>query len=257
MRVIDWAAIPQAPGSGVLLFRKFAALAETLLAVGGSDETRSILPKIGFRRVGELSTYARPVRPFRQFLMRPANQWRSDARLARNLVWSRAPLAGLPGSLSAVRVEKFGAIPLPEPSAEFTPARRSPDLLNYMLACPGAAFSGFVIREGGQARGYFVLSRAGGQTRIADLWTSGEWPAAVSLAAREAARDRATCEVTAVASVEPLRRAIEANGFQGRGAAPVFLYDPGGLLATAPPLDVQLLDGDECYLNNPADPFWT
>jgi GMP synthase-like glutamine amidotransferase len=153
--------------------------------------------------------------------------------------------------------EKIAADAMIARAAEFTPARRSPELLNYMLACPGAAFSGFVIREGGQARGYFVLSRAGGQTRIADLWTSGEWPAAVSLAAREAARDRATCEVTAVASVEPLRRAIEANGFQGRGAAPVFLYDPKGLLATAPPLDVQLLDGDECYLNNPADPFWT
>jgi hypothetical protein len=33
MRVIDWAAIPEAPGSGVLLFRRFAALAETLFAV--------------------------------------------------------------------------------------------------------------------------------------------------------------------------------------------------------------------------------
>jgi hypothetical protein len=255
--VIDWAASPGVPGAGVLLFRKFAGLAPTLLAVGGSAETQNILPKIGFKRVGDLSMYARPVRPFRQFLRRPVRNAKSAARLARNLAWSRAPLAAVPEGLSAGRVERFECVPVPAAVADAAPARRSPELLNYMLACPGAAFTGFAIREGRETRGYFVLSSVGGQARIADLWTEGDWTAAFSLAAREAARDPAVCEVAAVASVDRRRSAIQANGFQARGSEPVFLYDPKGLLAEAPPLDVQLLDGDECYLNNPLDPFWT
>ena len=250
-RVIDWAADPKVPGVGVLLFRKFGKLAPTLLAVGGSAETQDILPKIGFRRVGEMSLYALPVRPLRQFLQRSGRGWREAARLARNAAWARARLSPIPAGLSAERVRIFASAPLPAPAAEFTPARRSPELLNYMLACPGAAFCGFLIREDGLARGYFVLSRVGGQTRIADIWTEGDWRAAFSLAAREAARDPETSEVTAVASLDHLRRAIEANGFRGRGAEPIFLNDPEGLLANAPPLLVQLLDGDECYLNNP------
>ena len=47
-RVIDWAAGSGVPGAGVLLFRKFASLADTLFAVGGSPETQSIFPKSGF-----------------------------------------------------------------------------------------------------------------------------------------------------------------------------------------------------------------
>jgi hypothetical protein len=256
-RVIDWAAGADVPGAGVLLFRKFASLAATLFAVGGSPETQSILPKIGFRRVGELSLYALPVRPVRQFLRRPKKDARSVARLVRNLAWRRIPPADRAQRFSAVPVEQFECVPEPAPTAEFTRTRRSPELLNHMLACPGAVFRGFVIREGADVRGHFVLSRVAGQTRIVDIRIEGDWQAAFTLAAREAARDPETCEVAAATSVDRLREAILASGFQPRGAEPVFLYDPKRLLADAPPLSLQLLDGDECYLNNPDYPFWS
>jgi hypothetical protein len=162
----------------------------------------------------------------------------------------------VPGGASAVRVEKLDSVPEPVPSPELTPVRRSPELLNYMLACPGAAFSGYVIRERSAVCGYFVLSRVGGQTRIADIWTEGDWAVAFSLAVREAMRDPETCEVAAAASIDRLRRAARSQ-LQPRGADPIFVYDPKGLLAGAPPLHVQLLDGDECYLNNPNYEFWT
>jgi hypothetical protein len=256
-RVIDWAAGAGVPGAGVLLFRKFAALADTLFAVGGSPETQSILPKIGFRRVGELSLYALPVRPLRQFLRRPQKDARAAARLVRNLAWRRIPRVGEAQRFSAVPVERFISLLEPGPAAEFTPARRSPELLNYMQACPGAVFRGFVIREGLNERGHFMLSRVGGQTRIVDIRIEVDWKAAFALAVREAARDPETCEIAAAASTDRLREAILANGLRPRGAEPVFLYDPKRLLADAAPLSVQLLDGDECYLNNPAYPFWS
>ncbi len=250
-RVIDWAGSAAVPGAGVLLFRKFAGLAQVLLAVGGSEDTRSILPKIGFRQAGEMSLYARPVRVWRQFAKRG-----SPGRLVRNAVWSWAPPARVPAGVEAVRVEKFERVPAPAASAEMTPVRRGADVLNYMLACPGAAFSGYVIRERGAVCGYFVLSRVGGQARVADLWTEEDWDAAYTLAVRAAMRDPETCEVAAAASVDRLRRAA-AGVFQPRGTEPVFVYDPKGMLAGAPPLHVQLLDGDECYLNNPRYEFWT
>jgi hypothetical protein len=256
-RVCDWAGGLKAPGAGVLLFRKFGTLADTLLAVGGSPETQAILPKLGLARVGELALYARPVRPFAQFRGRPGRGARAAARLARNLWWSSLPAAPVERGLEAVRVERFGPVPLPAPTTLATPAARSPELLNYMLACPGAAFSGYEIRTAGALCGYFLLACVNGQTRIADLWTAGTWPAAYALALRTAARDAATCEVAAAASTSLRRRAIEASGFQARGADPVFLYDPHRRLAAAPPLDLQLLDGDECCLNNPDYPFWT
>lgn len=256
-RVIDWAGGPAVPGAGVLLFRKFASLAETLLAVGGSPETQGILPKIGFRRAGELSLYVRPVRPFQQFLRRPRKDARSVARLVRNLAWSRAASAGPAQRFTAVPVERFERLTEQGAGTEFTSTKRSPELLNHMLACPGAVFRGFAIREGADQRGHFLLSRVAGQTRIVDIRIEGDWKAAFALATREAARDPETCEIAAAASVDPLRDAILANGFQPRGAEPVFLFDPKRLLADASPLHVQLLDGDECYLNNPDYPFWS
>jgi hypothetical protein len=256
-RVCDWAGGPKSPGAGVLLFRKFSALADTLLAVGGSPDTQAILPKLGFVRAGELALYARPVRPFAQSRARAAYSPREAARLARNLWWSRHPAAPQERGFEAVRVERFGPVPLPEPGAETTCARRDPELLNYMLACPGAAFSGYEIRTAGEVCGYFLLARVNGQTRIADLWTTREWPAAYALALRTAASDPATYEVAAAASTALRRRAIEACGFHPRGADPVYLFDPHRRLAAAPPLDLQLLDGDECCLNNPDYPFWS
>jgi hypothetical protein len=154
-------------------------------------------------------------------------------------------------------LDRFASVPLPASTPEATCARRTPELLNYMLACPGAAFSGDEIRASGDAAGYFLLARVNGQARIADLWTTGDWPSAYALALRTAAADPATCEVAAAASTAARRTAIEACGFQPRGADPIFLYDPHRRLAASPPLDLQLIDGDECCLNNPGDPFWT
>jgi hypothetical protein len=260
-RIIDWAAAGGAPGAGVLLFRKFAALADTLLAVGGTRETQAILPRIGFERVGELRVYARPVRPWRQFRARPEGGWKRAARLARNAAWTMRPLAGVGAEWSAEPVTRFGSLPLPGPRLKMTVARRSDELLSTMLGCPSAALSGFQIRRAEAVRGYFLLSRVRGQTRIADLWIDSnapaDWRTAYSLAARAARGDPATAEVMA-AACDPFEcAAIQANGFVARGAEPVFLYDPQRRLAGAPPLRITLLDGDEFYLDNPDYPFLT
>ena len=68
VHLIDWAADPEYPGAGLWLLRQIGAKVRMMIATGGSEITRRILPVIGFRPHGELYSFARPVRPLRQAL---------------------------------------------------------------------------------------------------------------------------------------------------------------------------------------------
>ncbi len=237
-QVIDWASSRKLNGGGVLLLRKIAAMVDVLVAVGGSAQTRAILPRIGYRQVGELESFARVVRPFRMVLTRPfKGGLKAPLRLARNLMpnWHPKRAIGV--------------------YARFTAAVRTPEVLEYMAQCPRAAVAWFPIGK----KGYFVLSRVRGQTRIADLHIDcedpSEWRAAYAQAVRAAAADPATCEIAAAAAVPLLKWALEQNGFRPRWKEPVFLFDPKGRLADATPLSIQLADNDAFYTDDPAFPY--
>ncbi len=225
IRVIDWAGSAAAPGSGVLLMRKLAAMAGAVLAPGGSEDTRAVLPKIGFREAGRMWKYARVVRPWRHLALNPRRDWRTLARFARNLVQGGLPPA--PADWTAERVERFGD-----------------ERLDYMLACPGAEFSGYVLRKSGVECGWFLLAQVLGQARIAALETRTERDAAWRVAVRTAAADPRTAEVMTAVS-HPLTGA----GLRPRGFDPVLVYGKLDKLA------LSLWDGDECFLANPEDPF--
>jgi len=155
--VNDWAAERVSPGAGVLLMRKIGALVEFLMAVGGSEQTRAILPRIGFSCCGEVASYARVLRPWRQFRAYPHKNWKSPLRLVRNTLWSFSALTSPPRDWSARPVPQFDPEISPllasARARSFTPAKRTPELLNYMLRCPGAAFSGFLLYAGRALRG--------------------------------------------------------------------------------------------------------
>jgi hypothetical protein len=51
---IDWAAGRRVAGAGGLLVRKLASLFDVLLAIGGSDDTQQVLPKLGFQLKGKI-----------------------------------------------------------------------------------------------------------------------------------------------------------------------------------------------------------
>ncbi len=134
-------------------------------------------------------------------------------------------------------------------------------MLNYMLRCPGAVFSAFLLLQRHEAKGYFMLSRVGGQSRIADILLASDvledWQAAYSLAAQAAAEDPRVCELMGVASTSLARSALVSNGFRLRVCDPIFLHDPRGLLSRALPLNLNLLDSDGSYLHDPDEPFLT
>jgi len=262
----DWAAARSSPGAGVSLLRALARNFDVLLAVGGSPDTQNILPKLGYRRVSELQNFARVLRPWDQFRSDPFPRgWKAPLRLARNVIWSRTDAPAAPDGWTAQPITKFdlSCQPLFEARTHspFPSTRRTPGLMNYWLACPGAALSAALVRQNGELRGWFVLSRVLGQKRIADLWVDsnlvGDWSAALSLASTAAAEDPEACEVIVSASIPLAVEAAPLAGFRIRPPDPIFALDHKSVLGPAPVLNVTLLESDLAYVQNPAYPYLT
>jgi len=261
--LIDWAASPAAPGAGAFIYQHLMQLAGTVIAVGGSEHARRVLPKLKFRPHGSLEVYARVVRPWKQFRLRPrASRWKDLARLGRNTLWSLRPLPVESG---------WSALPVSQADSRFESmqvslsiccrTQKSSDAMNYFLACPTARCSLFYLLRNREASGYFVLSQLGGQCRIADLYVGSEdqsaWEAAFRIAARTAAESPETCEITAASSLPWLSRLLSEEGFKMRNVKPILLFDPESNFANTPPLYVQFIDSDAFFLGNPTDPFLT
>ncbi len=254
--IIDWAANPAFPGAGALLYQRLYRLTETMLGIGGSDAARKVLPRMGFQVRAQLDTFVRAARPFSLFRAKPKRDWKSAAHLGRNVARLFRPIAPVPAGWSAQRVEKFDATidpVLPRPGvARGAVCERSAAFLNYILACPVAAMSGFTLSKAGELAGYCVLSRSGHQSRIADLWIASErpedWRVAYGLAARLALENPGVTEITASAS-EPLgRRAIQGAGLHARETMPIFLRDSKSFLEGSPEVRIGALENDFFYL---------
>ena len=264
MRVIDWAADRSSPGAGVILFKKLGTMVQSVLAVGGSDQTLKLLPGMGFRLAGTLDYYARVVRPFRQLRTTGHVNWNSPLRLARNTMWSLRtggrrdpdwsvqPVSRLDGRAAALLARRTGTHGII--------GKRTLPILNYLLQCPAVDASAFLLVQGGIVQGYFLLSYVRGQTRIADLWIDSEapvdWEIAYALAVSTAADDKRCCEVAAAVSADGARSALETNGFELRRRDPIYLLDLHRKLDGAP-LSLTLLDGDEWFLSDSGAPYWT
>jgi hypothetical protein len=131
--------------------------------------------------------------------------------------------------------------------------------LNYLLSCPAACFSGFLVSQAQQLRGYFLLTQVGRQVRIVDIQTDSDdresWQAICALAARTAAENPETCEIVAASSLVVSGEAWLQAGFVHRRADPIFCYDPRNLVSSGPPLDLSLADCDLCILSQPTSPY--
>lgn len=265
MRIIDWAGGRQLPAAGVRVMRALAALSDTVVAVGGSADALRVFPKMGFQHCGDVHVFARVVRPWRQFRSDPyPREWKAPLRLGRSTLLSMRNLPAAPAGWRCDRVPAFDSsvcTALQFDAPDFTSVERTPALLNYMLACPGAAFSGFLLRERDRVRGYFLLCHVAGQTRIVDIHIDSaavsDWRAAFSLATRQAADDPATCEILAVSAIPQGIAALQNCGYRFCRLDPIFLLDPRRRLAGAPPVNLDLLVGDEAYLHVPSYPFET
>jgi hypothetical protein len=243
-----------------MLKRQLLNLSEASIVVGGSADTRAIVPRLGFAHVGDVALFARVVRPWRQFRTRPAEPiWKGTARLLRNTASSQSSAGSIPKGWRAVRINSFEPVVNSQHDSVYPMPWRDSEYLNYWLRCPAAEVLGYAILNNDSVRGYFLLSQVGGQTRIADIRLHSEdteqWTAAYRVATRVAGEIPETCEVLAVASTPLASEALIASGFRNRGSVPLFLYDPQRKLACAPPIFWNMIEGDAAYLQDPAYPY--
>jgi hypothetical protein len=261
---VDWVSDKSLPGAGFLLKRKLMTMTDTALVVGGTDNTRAVVPRLGFHSIGDVGYFVKIVRPWRQFRTRPSEGiGRDAARLMRNAAWSVAMgPTSTPKDWSAVPLPSFDGVTLEINSySEHPTPWRSTAYLNYWLRSPTAKVSGFAIHKQNKPRGYFLLSQVGGQTRIADIRLSStkqdEWNAAYALAAHAAGENPETCEIIAAASTTFSEIALQSSGFRQRGGAPMFLFDPQKKLADSPSIFWNMIDADAAYLHDPDHPYTT
>jgi hypothetical protein len=261
---IDWAGLSDLPGAGFILKKKLMKLSDTSIVVGGSDETREIVPKLGFAHIGDVKLFARVVRPWKQSRSRPAEPLpKRAARLARNALWSLSGGGTSSRNWSAGKIEFFSSDFESDCKSSFghpTPWRDAA-YLNFWLRCPAAEVTGYELIRAGARVGYFLLSRVGNQTRIADIRLNStdlsDWKVAYCLAAETAAQDEETCEILAAASTSFAAESLQACGFRARGGMPFFLYDPKKLLTDHLPMFWNMIEGDAAFLFDPAYPYVT
>ena len=221
--VIDWAASKAVPGAGLMLYRHIQSLAGSMINIGGTPDARAVLPKVGFQVRTEIHHYTRVVRPWKNFLANGQKDWKSPLRVARDYRELARSQSG--ETLTAQRVQAFGD-----------------GLLDHFLTCPAVRMEGFQLEREGQAVGHFLLSRAGGECRIAGLWTSEDCLAAYS-AAMQAAAD--ATQIRAASSSPVKTAALERAGFRRTHSEPVFVLDPDRRLPDE--VEVSLLENDGFY----------
>jgi len=262
VHLIDWAADPEYPGAGAWLLRQIRARARLLMATGGSEMTRRILPALGFRSRGEICWFARPVRPLRQALTTAEKDWKLPARWLRNTAWRCSQPLSLPRRWRA-RALSPQDVPdalWPQPSAATAVTERDRGLYQYLVQSPCARHALFGLEKRSTLVGYFCLAFAPHVARIADLWLPStdveDWCAAFRTAAVVAAGEKDVNEVSAWATTAVGKEALGRAGFQLRDCSTMSALGDATLLEGRT-LHLQMLDSDAGFLSGDAVSYLT
>jgi len=255
--LIDWGTDPSAPaGTGIALLRRIAALTDAICAIGGSEMTRAIMPKIGFRSYNDFSMAARPLRPLRQFATHQNRGWKLPARVVRNALWSAWPRSTAPRGWKAVacRPDEIPESLWPQPDAALATPERTAVLFAYLAESPWAQYAQFRLERDGVPAGYLCLSFAAGQARVADVWLPSrdpdDWRVAYVLAIAEARRlwsDAA--EIVASCSVAWGLEGLTRAGFRVIARDPITFYGLNGFPGNSSSFHLQMIDADFSFLH--------
>ena len=264
IHMIDWAARRDAIGAGVILMKHVGSLTDCLLSVGGSQDTLSIVPRIGYRHWGTVAGYVRTLAPF-SILRQPSRpSWKRWPRVARSAYWClAAPRSDLRGwqvrQLESEELDCLSGV-LPTERRGVTVFDRTLAALRHALACPIVPVRLFVLEHSGQVGGYFLLSYAPGQARLADAWMVSEdfadWRVLVHAAVREAQRHGEMAELAAWSSDPTIARALQECGFHKRLALPIYLRPSVGEAVPGQTPRMQMLHNDAFYLYFGGNELW-
>jgi hypothetical protein len=262
--MIDWAARRDAAGAGIRLAKHVAQLSDLVIATGGSRHTREILPMIGYVECGRISGYARTLSPL-GILRRPIpSRWKLIPRLARSFLWSLAAPRPNTQGWQTRRIES-GEIervcpPLPKLTSGQAVFERTPALLRHVLNCPIVPIELYGLEKGGRTGGYFLLSYAPGQARIADMWMDSQepadWRALIHAAVNQARQKKGLAELIVWSSDPSLSRFLHSCGFHERLSLPISLRASANTPIPHDIMRVQMLDSDAFYLYQDRNELW-
>jgi hypothetical protein len=250
---IDWAAGMKVPGAGALLLREIRKLRDISCCIGGTEIARKLIQQTGFKPVASMRLLARPLRPVRQALTHQHRNWKLPARLVRN-TFRMITAAAAPAGWTTEKVQP-SALPvglLPAPAPGFAVARRSPELFGYLMKCPTARYELWLVRQGQEPRGYFLLSFVPGQARIADAWMAGgreSWRCLYALASQAALHDKSVAEIAVAVTLEEAFTAATACGFRRYDELAVMLFDPRKHLLGIDKFHLQMIESDMSFLH--------
>lgn len=265
IHMIDWAARRDAAGAGVRLAKHIAQLGDFAIATGGSRHTREILPMIGYVGCGRISGYARILSPLSILRSPIPSRWKLVPRLSRNLIWSLvAPKVGTqdwqPRRIEASELESVSP-PLPNPTPGKAVFERTAAHLRHVLSCPMVPIELYALERGGRAGGYFLLSYAPGQARIADMWMDSQdpavWRALIHAAVNQAGQKKGLAELIVWSSDPSLSRILDNCGFHERLSLPISLRASPNMPIPQDIMRVQMLDSDAFYLCSDGNELWT
>lgn len=261
---VDWAALPQAAGAGVSVMKQVGRMTDCSFAIGGSRQTQSILPHMGFESAGTAIGYVLPLRPLRLLGAAEGPSWKLPARLVRRIVWWWSAPRSRHGKWNSrpLGADEVQVIASAMPSAEGADAlsregksmavfSRSPPLIRHLLGCPIAPVRLFALEDAGVARGYVLFALPPGQARIVDFWVDSsnieDWCEAIRCVVALARQWRDVAEVVAWASDPVLQRTLVACGFHARSTEPIRIRLYTSALLPVPRLRVQMIDNDKAY----------
>jgi hypothetical protein len=264
IHMTDWAASPSLVGAGVTLLRHIGGLADALIAMGGTQQTRRILSILGFRPCGTATGYVRVLRPLRYLAGQPRLSWKTLPNLARGVLWTLTAPSYKRGEwqahkLTPQQVQSVGSV-LPSANSNTAIFERSTARFEHCLKCPIASMALYGLEKAGHIRGYFLLAVAFGQARLVDCWMDSgkpdDWRVMVQCAIHAAQQIPVVAELITVASDAMFSDCLLQSGFRPRRTTAIQVLPTNGLLS--PPVSVrfQMLDSDEAYYHPGHAEFW-
>ena len=249
---MDWAADSHALSAGWSLIKHLTKSYDFVYGIGGEEITRAMLPKLGFRTVAEALTWARPIRPWRQILKHQSKDWRLPPRFVRNFYWSRIPPRQLPPG--------WGAVAASAEVPAILGAERDESFFRYLQQCPVATCLTFNIVNQGRVVGFFALSLAGEQARVAGVWLESPspeiWRIAFHLAHDAALKHSRASELVARCSTEASAIGARQAGMRLLKRTPVVLFRQDGS-ERLPSLQFQMCDSDDLFIRGRQATFLT
>jgi hypothetical protein len=264
IHMIDWAARRTEIGLGVALMKHIGRLSDYLLGIGGSAHTLNIMPRIGYQACGSVTGYSRPLSPI-ALLQGPArSRWKKAPRFARSVLWALMAPRGRTEGWATRRIEgaSLGEVAsvFPVERADTVVFERTEALFSRLLACPIVPMELYAMERAGCVRGYFLISYAPWQARLADCWMNSadpqDWRTLVQSAVRQVARRSGVAELVTWSSDPMLSAALESCGFHARLTLPIYLRSSGSLAVPKQAVRVQMVDNDACYTCFQDDEPW-